>query len=95
MFDNAGALREAVELLGGPERERIRACEGEGRALLFLDLSRFGARRWCSMSGCGNRAEARALRERGRGVVSAFACAREGSCGVNPSSRTRACPSMP
>jgi predicted RNA-binding Zn ribbon-like protein len=57
----------AIELLGGPERTRIRQCEGEGCALLFLDLSRSGARRWCSMSGCGNRAKARAFRERGQG----------------------------
>lgn len=56
----------AVELLGSPERARIRQCEGEGCALLFLDLSRSGARRWCSMSGCGNRAKAREFRKRGR-----------------------------
>jgi len=56
----------AIELLGGPERTRIRQCEGEGCALLFLDLSRSGARRWCSMSGCGNRAKAREFRRRAR-----------------------------
>ena len=59
--------RDAIELFGGPGRGRIRTCEGEGCALLFLDLSRSGGRRWCSMSGCGNRAKARAFRERGRG----------------------------
>jgi predicted RNA-binding Zn ribbon-like protein len=58
--------REAVELFGGPARTRIHACEGESCAILFLDLSRSGARRWCSMSGCGNRAKARAFRKRGR-----------------------------
>lgn len=63
----ATIAREAVELFGGPLSARIRICEGEGCALLFLDLSRSGARRWCSMSGCGNRAKARAFRERGRG----------------------------
>ena len=63
----ATIAREAVELFGSPERERIRSCEGEGCAILFLDLSRSGARRWCSMAGCGNRAKARAFRERGRG----------------------------
>lgn len=60
----ATIAREAVELLGGPQRERIRQCKGEGCALLFLDLSRTGARRWCSMAGCGNRAKARAFRRR-------------------------------
>ena len=54
----------AIELLGSRGRERIRRCEGEGCALLFLDLSRSGERRWCSMSGCGNRAKARAFRTR-------------------------------
>jgi predicted RNA-binding Zn ribbon-like protein len=60
----ATIAREAVELFGGPERDRIRQCEGEGCAILFLDLSRSGARRWCSMAGCGNRAKARAFRRR-------------------------------
>lgn len=62
----ATIAREAVELFGGPEHERIRQCEGDGCAILFLDLSRSGARRWCSMAGCGNRAKARAFRSRGR-----------------------------
>jgi len=58
---------QAVELLGSSERTRIRQCEGQGCAILFLDLSRSGARRWCSMQSCGNRAKAQAFRERGRG----------------------------
>jgi predicted RNA-binding Zn ribbon-like protein len=62
----ATIAREAVELFGGPARSRIHSCEGEGCAILFLDLSRSGGRRWCSMSGCGNRAKARAFRKRGR-----------------------------
>ena len=62
----ATIAREAVELFGGPEHERIRQCEGDGCSLLFLDLSRMGRRRWCSMQGCGNRAKARAFRDRGR-----------------------------
>lgn len=55
---------EAVELFGGPARERVRSCEGDGCAILFVDLSRSGRRRWCSMAGCGNRAKARAFRGR-------------------------------
>jgi predicted RNA-binding Zn ribbon-like protein len=58
--------REAVELFGGPAGSRIHTCEGEGCAILFLDLSRSGGRRWCSMSDCGNRAKARAFRKRVR-----------------------------
>ena len=62
----ATIAREAVTLFGSPMRERIRTCEGDGCALLFLDLSRSGGRRWCSMAGCGNRAKARAFRRRGQ-----------------------------
>jgi predicted RNA-binding Zn ribbon-like protein len=62
----ATIARQAVELFGGPTKSRIRTCEGESCAILFLDLSRSGGRRWCSMSGCGNRAKARAFRKRGR-----------------------------
>jgi predicted RNA-binding Zn ribbon-like protein len=56
--------RQAIELLGSADSERIRQCEGDTCALLFLDLSRSGERRWCSMAGCGNRAKARAFRGR-------------------------------
>jgi predicted RNA-binding Zn ribbon-like protein len=54
----------AIELLGSAERDRVRQCDGEGCSILFLDLSRSGGRRWCSMSGCGNRAKARTFRKR-------------------------------
>ncbi|WP_084735212.1 CGNR zinc finger domain-containing protein [Actinophytocola xinjiangensis] len=48
----------AVELLGGPDRDAIRACPGDGCGWLFLD--RRGRRVWCSMAACGNRAKVRA-----------------------------------
>jgi predicted RNA-binding Zn ribbon-like protein len=58
--------RDAVELLGGELGGRIRQCAGEGCALLFVDTSRSGARKWCSMSGCGNKAKVASFRERQR-----------------------------
>lgn len=58
--------REAIELVGGDFRHRIRKCEGEGCALLFVDTSRTGSRRWCSMSGCGNRAKVAQFRTRAK-----------------------------
>lgn len=58
--------REAVLLLGGADRARIRQCEAEGCALLFLDMSRAGDRRWCSMQGCGNKAKVAEFRRRRR-----------------------------
>jgi predicted RNA-binding Zn ribbon-like protein len=53
----AGIAREAVLLFGGGQASRIRQCSGHGCALLFLDTSRSGKRRWCSMAGCGNKAK--------------------------------------
>lgn len=63
----ASVAREAVLLLGGPDGERIRQCRGPTCAILFLDTSRKGDRRWCSMSACGNRAKVAAFREREKG----------------------------
>jgi len=62
----ATLAQHAVELLGSPDAARIRQCEGGGCALLYLDLSRSGQRRWCSMESCGNRAKAEAFRRRQR-----------------------------
>ena len=56
--------RAAVELFGGALGDQIRRCEGELCALLFVDTSRSGARRWCSMAGCGNKAKVASFRER-------------------------------
>ena len=56
--------REAVELFGSALGERIRRCEGENCAILFVDTSRSGARRWCSMAGCGNKAKVASFRAR-------------------------------
>jgi predicted RNA-binding Zn ribbon-like protein len=62
----AAIARDGVELLGGPLAERVRECEGEGCALLFVDTSRSGQRRWCSMLGCGNKAKVAEFRRRQR-----------------------------
>jgi predicted RNA-binding Zn ribbon-like protein len=37
---------------------RIRPCANPACILHFYDISKNGTRRWCSMSGCGNRAKA-------------------------------------
>jgi predicted RNA-binding Zn ribbon-like protein len=62
----AAVARDGVELLGGPSAARIRACSGEGCAIVFLDTSRAGQRRWCSMSSCGNKAKVNDFRRRAR-----------------------------
>ena len=52
----------AVTLLTSGEASRVRVCGmyGEGEcSWLFLDRTKGGTRRWCSMKDCGNRAKAR------------------------------------
>ncbi|WP_405464333.1 CGNR zinc finger domain-containing protein [Streptomyces anulatus] len=56
--------RDAVELFTGAFADRIRACGADGCRLLFVDTSRPGRRRWCSMERCGNRHKVRAHRAR-------------------------------
>jgi predicted RNA-binding Zn ribbon-like protein len=53
----------AVQALFALPPDRIRACGRCG--WLFLDSSRGGRRRWCSMSTCGNREKARRHRQGG------------------------------
>ena len=50
----------AVDLVGlvSQRRDRIRRCAHPACVLWFLDTSRNGTRRWCSMDTCGNRAKA-------------------------------------
>jgi predicted RNA-binding Zn ribbon-like protein len=58
--------RDAVQLFGA-EAGRIRQCESATCTIFFVDTSRSGRRRWCSMAACGNKAKVTALRERERG----------------------------
>lgn len=60
----AAVARDGVELFGGPLAPRVRRCEGETCALLFVDTSRSGRRRWCSMAACGNKEKVGAFRQR-------------------------------
>ncbi len=60
----SAVARDAIEVFGGPALDRIRMCGGERCYLLFLDTSRPGARRWCSMDRCGNRHKLRTRRDR-------------------------------
>ncbi|MGH3244471.1 MAG: CGNR zinc finger domain-containing protein [Spirillospora sp.] len=54
------ATRAYLDLLATAPPDRLRHCDGPECVLWFLDTSRNGRRRWCSMSGCGNRAKANA-----------------------------------
>ncbi|MFI1585617.1 CGNR zinc finger domain-containing protein [Embleya sp. NPDC020630] len=60
----ATVARDAVDLLTGPFAHRIRTCAAEDCHLVYVDTSRPGRRRWCSMEHCGNRHKVRTLRAR-------------------------------
>jgi predicted RNA-binding Zn ribbon-like protein len=44
--------------------ERLKACRSDDCRWAFFDVSKNHSRAWCSMAICGNRAKARAFRER-------------------------------
>jgi predicted RNA-binding Zn ribbon-like protein len=54
--------RETIKLVTGPDLRRVRTCAG--CSLLFVDRSRPGRRRWCSMDRCGNRDKTTRYREK-------------------------------
>ena len=54
----APVLWSAADLLVGQQLPRVRQCANPACGWLFLDDSKSGNRRWCSMSACGNRAKA-------------------------------------
>ncbi|WP_274035870.1 CGNR zinc finger domain-containing protein [Streptomyces sp. MMBL 11-1] len=60
----SSVARDAVELFTGAYAHRIRTCGAHDCRLLFVDTSRPGRRRWCSMERCGNRHKVRAHRAR-------------------------------
>jgi predicted RNA-binding Zn ribbon-like protein len=51
-------VRDAEQLLCSPLAKQIRLCSAEGCGWAFLDQSKNGSRRWCSMQLCGNREKA-------------------------------------
>lgn len=61
----AALAQDAVRLFGA-DAGRIRQCEADSCSIYFVDTSRSGRRRWCSMAACGNKAKVAALRKRAR-----------------------------
>ena len=53
----APILWSAADLSLAVDRVRLRICDNGKCRWLFLDESKGGTRRWCSMSSCGNRAK--------------------------------------
>jgi predicted RNA-binding Zn ribbon-like protein len=62
----ASIARDAVHLLTGSSAARLRNCADPSCSLFFVDHSRAGRRRWCSMERCGNRSKTRTYRQRQR-----------------------------
>jgi predicted RNA-binding Zn ribbon-like protein len=54
--------RDAIDLATSSVMSRVRECADPRCGALFLDNSRPGTRRWCSMDVCGNRAKKNTLR---------------------------------
>ncbi|MEM9519088.1 MAG: CGNR zinc finger domain-containing protein [Actinomycetota bacterium] len=59
------AVRGAIELVAD-QPTRTRCCDRDGCVLWFLDTSKGGRRRWCSMDRCGNRIKAQRHHQRSR-----------------------------
>jgi predicted RNA-binding Zn ribbon-like protein len=60
----APVARSAAELLVSAEPSRIRRCSSDTCDRWFIDTSKGGRRKWCSMATCGNRAKAESHRKR-------------------------------
>jgi predicted RNA-binding Zn ribbon-like protein len=60
----ASIAQQTIELLGGPDADRMKVCGDTDCTRVYLDTSRRGDRRWCDMRECGNRAKASAYRRR-------------------------------
>jgi predicted RNA-binding Zn ribbon-like protein len=61
----AAIARDAVRTFAEPTVGRIRKCGADNCYLMYVDTSRPGRRRWCSMQRCGNRHKVKEFRERG------------------------------
>jgi predicted RNA-binding Zn ribbon-like protein len=49
--------RDSLETISGFDARRLRRCSNPDCNIIFLDTSRPGRRRWCSMATCGNQAK--------------------------------------
>jgi len=57
-------VHDIADFLTSDHVEKTRACAGDNCDLYFVNQSRNGRRRWCSMSTCGNRAKVNAYLKR-------------------------------
>jgi predicted RNA-binding Zn ribbon-like protein len=64
---------DLLDLLAGPDIEKVKGCAHPGCSRLYVDSSRAQNRHWCGMGTCGNKAKVRAFRERQRASESGVA----------------------
>ncbi|MBE7637801.1 hypothetical protein GUA87_13175 [Sneathiella sp. P13V-1] len=57
-------LKDMAVFLASDQVEKARVCASDTCELFFVNQSRNGRRRWCSMSTCGNRAKVNAYLKR-------------------------------
>jgi predicted RNA-binding Zn ribbon-like protein len=62
----ASLAADLLDLLAGPDIDRVKRCANAACTRLYLDSSRARNRQWCGMSKCGNRAKVAAFRARQR-----------------------------
>ena len=61
------AVTSAVDLLAAEPSPRLKQCPGDHCGWFFIDATKGGNRRWCSMSECGQEAKNRNRRRGHRG----------------------------
>lgn len=62
----ASLAADLLDLLAGPDMQRVKSCAHRGCTRLYVDSSRARNRHWCGMGTCGNRAKVEAFRARQR-----------------------------
>jgi predicted RNA-binding Zn ribbon-like protein len=60
----APVVEAVADLLANGDFDLIRHCEGNACVLWFYDRTKGHRRRWCTSTGCGNRAKVAAFRAR-------------------------------
>ena len=64
----ARVAADLLDLLAGPDIDKVKRCSHAGCTRLYMDASRGQNRHWCGMATCGNRAKVQAFRARQRAV---------------------------
>ena len=60
---------DLLDMLAGPDIERVKGCSHPGCTQLYIDTSRAQNRHWCGMATCGNKAKVAAFRARQRAAA--------------------------